>query len=63
MQRLLLINSVPEALDHARAGAYPGREQAELNSALRELRRLLDFDARRPMPPIITLERLSARAR
>jgi len=62
MQRILINRSVPEALDHARAVAYPGREQAELNSALRELRKLLDLDSRRPVPPI-TLPRLSARAR
>jgi hypothetical protein len=61
MQRIF-INSVPEALDHARTVAYPGREQAELNSVLRTLRRLLDLDSRRPVPPI-TLPRLRARAR
>ena len=62
MQRLLLNNSVPEALDHARASAYPGREQVAINAVLRELRRLLDLDSRRPAPPI-ALPGLSARAR
>jgi len=61
MQRIL-IKSIPEALDHARAAAYPGREQAEVNAFLRTLHRLLDLDSRRPAPPI-TLPRLSARAR
>jgi hypothetical protein len=63
MQRLLLINSVPEVLDHARTVAYPGRESAEVNSALREVRRLLDLDAIRRSVPPITLPRLRARAR
>ena len=63
MQRLLLINRTsPEALEAIRAQAYPGREQAELNSVLRELRKLLDLDSRR-VPPIIPLPRLGARAR
>jgi hypothetical protein len=61
MQRLLLINrTAPEALETIRAQAYPGREQAELNSVLRELRKLLDLDSRRPVPPI-TLPRFGGR--
>ena len=62
MQRIL-INSIPEALDHARHRALPAKAQAELNSVLRELRRLLDLDSRRPVPPITLPRLMRARAR
>jgi hypothetical protein len=50
----------PEAIEHARAHAYPGREQAEINATLRLLRSLLDRDQKRSRPPI-TLARLRER--
>ena len=59
MDRIPLIERHPAAmLERARAKAYPGREGAEINHVLREIRRLLDHDARRRLRSPISIPKL-----